>query len=108
MEQKIYKVNTGNDCNFFVIGYSKEHAIVEVVNLQIDRNILCYPSDLNKEDVKEVSKKEAGVIIVDYNYATEEIGTTSLEEIFKLLTDNDPQEPEFYGVIADDFVDYGI
>ena len=108
MEQKMYSVSIGENCNIFVIAFSKEHAIVEVVNSHIENNIIDYPTDYSVNDVKELSPKEMKKIIIDYNYVTEKLEKVDLYTLYKRLIKLGIKEGEldFYGVVSDDFVIY--
>ena len=106
MKQKMYSVQVLKGCNLFVIAYSKEHAIVEIVRMNIKSNVQDYPSEYTIDDVKELSKKEMEDIIIDYNYATEDEESDTLLNIFKNLTKYREGEDEFFGVVGDDFVAY--
>lgn len=87
MEQKMYSVEIMKGCNLFVITYSKEHAIVEIVRLNIKDNVEDYPSDYTIDNVKLLSKDEMDEIIIDYNYATEDEESDTLLNILS-FSDN--------------------
>ena len=106
MEQKMYSVEIMKGCNLFVIAYSKEHAIVEIVRLNIKDNVEDYPSDYTINDVKILSKDEMNEIIIDYNYVTEDEESDTLLNIFKSLTKFKEGEQEFFGVVGDDYIAY--
>ena len=106
MEQKMYSVEIMKGCNLFVIAYSKEHAIVEIVRLNIKDNVEDYPSDYTIDNVKLLSKDEMDEIIIDYNYATEDEESDTLLNIFKNLTKFKEGVQEFFGVVGDDYIAY--
>ncbi len=106
MIQKMYSVEVAEGCNEFVIAYSKEHAIVEVVKGHIALGTDDYPSDYSLDIVKEVSKKEMKDILIDYNYATDKEETDTLYNIFKTLTKPNGVELEFFGSVGDDYIMY--
>ena len=106
MEQKMYSVEIMKGCNLFVIAYSKEHAIVEIVRLNIKDNVEDYPSDYTINDVKILSKDEMNEIIIDYNYVTEDEESDTLLNIFKDLTKFKEGVQEFFGVVGDDYIAY--
>ena len=45
-------------------------------------------------------------IIIDYNYVKDVIEQESLLEVFEELTRFEEDCLDFYGVVADDFIDY--
>lgn len=102
----MYSVNIGDNCNEFVIAFSKEHAIVEAVNSHIKLGNTDYPTDYKVDNVIEVSKKEMKDIIIDYNYITEEEKSDTLYNIFKELTKFKDGELDFSGVVGDDYIIY--
>ena len=106
MKQKMYSVEIMKGCNLFVIAYSKEHAIVEIVRLNIKDNVEDYPSDYTINDVKILSKDEMNEIIIDYNYVTEDEESDTLLNIFKDLTKFKEGVQEFFGVVGDDYIAY--
>lgn len=104
-DQKMYKV-TRSDNSFFVIAYSKVHAIVEIVNNNIKNGIGDYAGEYDIENVSKVTKKEMKDIVIDYNYVKNIVQQESLYKAFKELTKYKEGESDFYGVVSDDFVDY--
>lgn len=106
MKQKMYSVEVLKGCSLFVIAYSKEHAIVEIVRMHIKDKIEDYPSEYTISNVKELSKMDMEDIIIDYNYATGDTESDTLLNIFKDLTKFKHGAQEFFGVVGDDFVAY--
>ena len=106
MKQKMYSVEVLKGCNLFVIAYSKEHAIVEIVRMHIKDKVEDYPSEYTIDDVKELSKSDMEDVIIDYNYATEDSESDTLLNIFKDLTKFEEGAQEFFGVVGDDYVAY--
>lgn len=106
MEQKMYSVEVAENCNEFAIAYSKEHAIIVIVESHIELGTCDYPSDYKKENVKEISKKEMKNIIIEYNYITHELKLNTLYNIFKDLTKYKDGELDFYGAVGDDYICY--
>jgi hypothetical protein len=106
MEQKMYSVDVIDGCNLFVIAYSKEHAIVEIVKMYENDGVEAYPFEFSLDDVTELSKKEMKKIIIDYNYATNDEESDTLLNIFKDLTKFTIGKKEFFGVVGDDFIAY--
>ena len=102
----MYSVEIMKGCNLFVIAYSKEHAIVEIVRMHIKDKIEDYPSDYTIDNVKLLSKDEMDEIIIDYNYATEDEESDTLLNIFKNLTKFKEGVQEFFGVVGDDYIAY--
>lgn len=106
MKQKMYSVEVLKGCNLFVIAYSKEHAIVEIVRVHIKDKVEDYPSEYTIDNVKELSKSDMEDIIIDYNYVTGDPESDTLLNIFKDLTKFKHGAQEFFGVVGDDFVAY--
>jgi hypothetical protein len=106
MKQKMYSVEVMEGCNLFVIAYSKEHAIVEIVRMNIKDKVEDYPSEYTIDDVKELSNSEMENIIIDYNYVTEDTESDTLLNIFKYLTKFEDNKEEFFGVVGDDYIAY--
>lgn len=106
MKQKMYSVEVLKGCNLFVIAYSKEHAIVEIVRMHIKDKVEDYPSEYTIDNVKELSKSDMEDIIIDYNYVTGDPESDTLLNIFKDLTKFKHGAQEFFGVVGDDFVAY--
>ena len=106
MKQKMYSVEVLKGCSLFVIAYSKEHAIVEIVRMHIKDKIEDYPSEYTISNVKELSKMDMEDIIIDYNYVTGDPESDTLLNIFKDLTKFKHGAQEFFGVVGDDFVAY--
>ena len=106
MKQKMYSVEVLKGCSLFVIAYSKEHAIVEIVRMHIKDKIEDYPSEYTISNVKELSKMDMEDIIIDYNYVTGDTESDTLLNIFKDLTKFKHGAQEFFGVVGDDFVAY--
>ena len=106
MKQKMYSVEVLKGCSLFVIAYSKEHAIVEIVRMHIKDKIEDYPSEYTIDNVKELSKMDMEDIIIDYNYVTGDTESDTLLNIFKDLTKFKHGAQEFFGVVGDDFVAY--
>jgi hypothetical protein len=105
-DQKMYRVEVLNKDNYFVIAYSKVHAIVELVNMNIKNGIDDYAGEYDIKNVHLVRNKEMENIIIDYNYVNDVIGQESLLEVFEELTKFEERGLDFYGVVADDFIDY--
>jgi hypothetical protein len=106
MKQKMYSVEVLKGCNLFVIAYSKEHAIVEIVRMNIIDKVEDYPSEYTIDDVKELSNSEMENIIIDYNYVTEDTESDTLLNIFKYLKKFEDNKEEFFGVVGDDYIAY--
>lgn len=106
MEQKMYSVEVMVGCRLFVIAYSKEHAIVEVVKMNSKLGVLDYPSEYGLDEVVEISRKEMQDIIIDFNYHTEKGESDTLYNIFKDLTKFRKEKQEYYGVVGDDYIAY--
>jgi len=106
MKQKMYSVEVLKGCNLFVIAYSKEHAIVEIVRMHIKDKVEDYPSEYIIDNVKELSKSDMEDIIIDYNYVTGDPESDTLLNVFKDLTKFKQGAQEFFGVVGDDFVAY--
>jgi hypothetical protein len=108
LDQKMYRVEVLNKDNYFVIAYSEVHAIIEVVNMNLKQGITDFPGNYDIKNVYLVDERDMEDIIIDYNYAKDTLEKESLFEIFTELTAFEDGVPEFYGVVGDDFVDYGI
>ena len=106
MEQKMYSVEVMVGCKLFVIAYSKEHAIVEVVKMNSNLGVLDYHFEYGLEEVEELSEKEMEDIIIDFNYHTEKEESDTLYNIFKDLTKFRKGKQEYYGVVGDDYIAY--
>lgn len=105
-DQKMYRVEVLNKDNYFVIAYSKVHAIVELVNMNVKNGIDDYAGEYDIKNVHLISKKEMRDIIIDYNYVKGIIEQESLLEVFEELTKYKDGHVDFYGVVSDDFIDY--
>lgn len=105
-DQKMYKINVYKNDHYFVIAYSKTHAIVELVNFNIENGNLDFAGEYNVKDVHLMTEKEMSEIIIDYNYTKDKVEQETLLDAFKELTKYQDNTPEFYGVVSDDFVDY--
>ena len=105
-DQKMYRIGVLNNDSYFVIAYSKVHAIVELVNMNIKNGIDDYVGEHDIKNVYLISNKEMKNIIIDYNYVKDITGQESLLEAFEELTKFKEASLDFYGVVADDFIDY--
>lgn len=103
MEQKVYSVDVFNKDYYYVVAFSKEHAIAEVVNMLRNSGQKENPTDYSLEDVKHLTDEEMEDIVIDYNYITESYEKTSLKEFFEEIIE---QENDIYGVVCDDFISY--
>ena len=105
-DQKMYRIEVLNRDNYFVIAYSKVHAIVELVNMNIKNGIQDYVGEYDIKNVHLVNNEEMENIIIDYNYVKDTIEQETLLEVFEDLTKYEEGVLDFYGVVADDFIDY--
>ncbi len=105
-DQKMYRVEVLDNSNYFVIAYSKVHAIVELVNMNIKNGIMDYAGEYDTKNVHLLSNREMNNIIIEYNYATEDTESDTLLNIFKDLTKFEDGKQEFFGVVGDDFIAY--
>ena len=105
-DQKMYRVEVLNNDNYFVIAYSKVHAIVELVNMNIKNGIQDYAGEYDTKNVHLLSDEEMNNIVIDYNYAKDVKEQETLLEAFIGLTEYKENTVDFYGVVADDFIDY--
>lgn len=103
MEQKLYQIKTGGNDNYYVIAFSKEHAIVELVTMLRCLGQEDNPTEYSVGDVTEITKDYAEDVIIDYNYITESYEKESLSEFFESVLE---KEEDIYGVVCDDFIIY--
>jgi hypothetical protein len=105
-DQKMYRIEVLNNDNYFVIAYSKVHAIVELVNMNIKNGIKDYAGEYDVKNVHLLDSEEMEGIVVDYNYTKDTIEQETLLEVFEDLIKYKEDNTDFYGVVADDFIDY--
>lgn len=105
-DQKMYRIVVLNNDSYFVIAYSKVHAIVELVNMNTKNGIQDYAGEYDIKNVHLMSDEEMEDIVIDYNYAKNIKEQETLLEAFIELTDYKENAIDFYGVVSDDFIDY--
>ncbi len=105
-DQKMYRIEVLNNDSYFVIAYSKVHAIVELVNMKVKNGYPSYAGEYDTENVHLLSNEKMRDIIIDYNYVKDTIEQETLLEVFEELTEYKENTADFYGVVADDFIDY--
>lgn len=98
MELKLYKVNLHEDCNYYILAYSWEHALVLMAELVNE-----WPDEFNKDDIVELSKKEYKNIIMDYNFIEDKTEQVSIGDYIKRKNKTGELK---HGVLTDDFVNY--
>lgn len=121
MKVELYKVKVRllSDCNHYVLAFSPEHAIVEACeDMNMSENYMSrklnQPSSYSLEDVQVVSKEEYDSIIIDYlfelNGFKRELENNGIKEPLSmdmLLDGVKVLKEDVYGVVTDDFVEYG-
>lgn len=105
MKRNMYSVEILEDCRYFVVAYSKEHAIVEACSFMSNVEV----KEIPLSNCNTISKEEAEDIIIDHIYPNNNYTDKSIDFLYLFENIDDIVEnngKEYYGVVGDDFIAY--